>query len=101
MRYTTILDLRDWSVLYKSKNIRLLWLHLTLSAAHEGPYKGYYIRSVRDLADEVGLTPSECRHALKQIAKAGIIKYQLFKPKYGHARTAIFVYKDIKTLRAK
>lgn len=101
MRYTTIVDLRDWSLLYRSKNVRLLWLHLSLSAAHEGYSKGYYICTIRGLADEVGLTPGECRHALKLLIAAGLITIQIGKAKYGHKRSAIYVCKDIKTTKTK
>lgn len=101
MRYTTILDLRDWSLLYKNKNIRLLWLHLTLSAAHEGPSKGYYFCTIRQLAEEVGITPGECRHALAQLNKASLIAYYAWKGRYGHRRSAIYVCKDVKTFKEK
>ena len=88
-------------MLYKSKNLRLIWLHLTLSAFHEGANKGYYIGTQRQLADDVGLTPGECRHALKLLEKAGLISYYKWKGKYGHRRSAIYVCKDVKTFKLK
>lgn len=101
MRYTTILDIRDWGMLYKSKNLRLIWLHLTLSASHEGASKGYYIGTQRQLAEDVGMTPGECRHALNLLEKAGLIVNYKWKGKYGHRRSAIFVVKDIKCFKLK
>lgn len=74
MRYTTILDLRDWPLLYKNHNVRLLYLHLVLIARYEDTYKDWAKISIRKLAVDSGLTESACRHALKVLEKAKLIR---------------------------
>ena len=74
MRYTTILDLRDWPLLYKNPNVRLLYLHLVLIARYEDTYKDWAKISIRKLAVDAGLTYSACRHALRVLEKAKIIR---------------------------
>lgn len=74
MRYTTILDLRDWPLLYKNQNVRLLYLHLVLIARYEDTYKDWAKISIRKLAVDAGLTDSACRHALRVLEKAKIIR---------------------------
>lgn len=73
MRYTTIIDLRDWPMLYRSPTIRLLHLHLALSSGYHAEDRDKSPQSLRQLAAETGLTFSAVRHALKKLQTAGLI----------------------------
>lgn len=74
MRYTTILDLRDWPNLYRNINIRLVYLHLCLCSGYHDYNRDVTKISVRGLAADSGLTESAVRHALRQLEKYKIIK---------------------------
>lgn len=74
MRYTTILDLRDWPKLYKNPNCRLIYLHLVLLARYEDTYKDWCHVSFRRLAADVGLTESATRHAIKILEASKLIR---------------------------
>lgn len=74
MRYTTILDLRDWEDLYANMNIRLVYMHLALVAEYHDTNKDLTTISVRKLSEDCGLSVSAVRHALQQLEKNRIIK---------------------------
>lgn len=73
MRYTTIIDLREWPILYRSPSVRLVHLHLALSSGYHADDRDKSPQSLRQLAAETGLTLSAIRHGLKQLEKAGLI----------------------------
>lgn len=74
MRYTTIIDLRDWPHLYANLNIRLLWLELSLGANYQDAKRDLYTGSLREIAARAGITFSATRHAIGQLEKEGLIK---------------------------
>lgn len=74
MRYTTILDLRDWPALYRNHNVRLVYLHLVLIAGYHDNNRDKACISLRQLSADVGLTLSTIRHALTILERQRIIK---------------------------
>lgn len=69
MRYTTIIDISTSQVLYRSHNIRLVYLHLCLKAGYHDNDRDLVRISIRTLAADVGLTVGAVRHALEQLQK--------------------------------
>lgn len=78
MRYTTLIDISQARQLYSNHNVRLVYLHMVLKAGYHDNDKDIVVTSVRRLADEVGITVSATRHALKQLAK-----WQMIRPGKG------------------
>lgn len=76
MRYTTIIDLREWPKLYANANIRLVYFHLVLISGYHDQNRDLTHISIRQLAYEAGLTVSATRHALRQLEKVKLIKRQ-------------------------
>lgn len=74
MRYTTIIDIRDWPQIYANVNIRLLWLELSLGANYQTEKRDIYTGSLRSIAARTGITLSATRHALSVLEKNGLIK---------------------------
>lgn len=74
MRYTTIIDLREWPQAYKSVGVRLLYLHFCLVAGYHAEDRDKCLHSFRQLAQYTGLTLSAVRHAVKQLEKLGLLK---------------------------
>lgn len=73
MRYTTIIDISEYPALYKNSHVRLLYLHLCLRSGYHDDDRDICDISIRRLADEVGLTLSATRHALKVLSNASLI----------------------------
>ena len=74
MRYTTIIDISQVPAIYKSENLRLVYLHLCLTCGYHDDDKGLLRQSLRQMASEVGCTMSALRHALKQLEKWQLVK---------------------------
>lgn len=74
MRYTTILDLRDWPDLYRNHNTRLVYLHLCLVAGYHDYNRDKTSISIRQLAADTGCTVSAVRNSLAQLEKSKIVK---------------------------
>lgn len=73
MRYTTIIDIRDFPEVYSNKNAVLLYLHLCLRAGYHAEDRDIVDISVRRLAVEVGITYSAARHALSVLRKHKLV----------------------------
>lgn len=73
MRYTTIIDIRDFPSIWKSQSCRQLYLYMTLAAGFEDYNRDEVRDSMRELAYKSGLTLSATRHALKQLARARLV----------------------------
>lgn len=73
MRYTTIIDIRDYPQIYRSESCRLLYLHLVLASGYHVEDKDLCGASLRQLEAQSGLTLSAVRHALQQLQKAGLV----------------------------
>lgn len=76
MRYTTIIDISEFPMLYRNVNARLLYLHLCLRSGYHDYDRDIYDISLRRLADEVGLTLSATRHALKVLGSMSLISME-------------------------
>lgn len=64
MRYTTVIDISKLA-LYRNPNVRLVYFHLCLRVGYHDDDRDMVALSYRQLAAEVGITLSACRHALK------------------------------------
>lgn len=76
MRYTTIIDIAEYPVLYRNVNARLLYLHLVLKAGYHDDDRDIVQISLRQLSYEVGLSLSAVRHALKILATMSFIRQE-------------------------
>lgn len=84
MRYTTIIDIREFP-LYKNPACRTLYLHMVLASGYHETDMDQVTVSIRGLATQTGLTVSATRHALSVLMKAGLVRRQsgqLFVAKY-------------------
>lgn len=75
MRYTTIIDIREFP-LYKNSACRTLYLHMVLAAGYHESDMDQVAISIRGLATQTGLTISATRHALAVLVKAGLVRRQ-------------------------
>ena len=96
MRYTTIIDISTSQVLYRSHNIRLVYLHLCLKAGYHDNDRDLVRISIRSLAADVGLTVGAVRHALEQLQK-----YQMLTRRGDLWQVRKWVYEQPITTRAK
>lgn len=74
MRYTTIIDITADRAVYRNIHARLLYLHLVLTSGYHDDDRDVSTKSIRQLAMEVGLSVSACRHALHVLIKSGLLK---------------------------
>lgn len=74
MRYTTIIDLRDYPELYANLNIRIVYLHLCLVSGYHDEDRDICNDSLRQLSRQCKITLSAARNALRQLAKAGLLQ---------------------------
>lgn len=74
MRYTTIIDISASQTLYKSKSVRLVYLHLVLRSGYHDNDRDLVNISLRRLAEDVGITLAATRHALKQLEQLKMIQ---------------------------
>lgn len=76
MRYTTIIDLSEYTSLYRNHNVRLVYLHMVLKSGWHDEDRDILDMSIRALAQGVGLSISSVRHALRQLEKSQLIVRQ-------------------------
>ena len=76
MRYTTIIDLSEFPALYRSENIRLLYLHLCLKSGYHDDDRDLIDISIRRLSYQTGITVSAVRNALRRLQDAGLLTRQ-------------------------
>lgn len=69
MRYTTIIDISEQRDLYRNVNVRLVYLHLVLKSGYHDHDRDQVRISYRSLAEDIGLTLSSVRHAIKVLVK--------------------------------
>lgn len=74
MRYTTIIDIREQTSVYKNPLVRLVYLHLVLLAGYHDEDRDFVSISYRQLADQVGITLSATRHAVAILCKYGLLE---------------------------
>lgn len=73
MRYTTIIDIAEMPI-YRNINARILYVHMALKCGYHDNDRDILDTSIRNLAASAGLTFSACRHALKVLEAAQLIK---------------------------
>lgn len=73
MRYTTIIDLTEYPALYNNINVRLVYMHMVLKSGYHDNDRDLCSLSVRRLANEVGITISAVRHALRMLSAYGMV----------------------------
>lgn len=74
MRYTTCIDIREYTQIYRNVNARLVYLHLCLISGYHDDDRDICRVSLRSLAEDVGITFSALRCALEQLEKARIVQ---------------------------
>lgn len=95
MRYTTIIDISEFPIVYRNLNCRLLYLHLCLRSGFHDTDRDLYNCPIRSLAQEIGITVSACRHAVDVLIKHGLLTYS-----GGVFRVKKFIMSDTITKRA-
>ena len=88
MRYTTIIDIREFP-LYKNPACRTLYLHMVLASGYHETDMDQVTISIRGLATQTGLTVSATRHALSVLMKAGLVRRQS-----GHLHVAKYILQE-------
>lgn len=76
MRYTTIIDLSEYPLLYRSEAVRLVYLHLVLRSGYHDHDRDLCQISLRRLEIETGLTLSAVRCAISRLINAQLIERQ-------------------------
>lgn len=76
MRYTTIIDISEYSSLYRNVNVRLVYLHMVLRSGYHDEDRDLLDISIRRLSMEVGLSVSTIRHALRVLERSRLIQRQ-------------------------
>lgn len=73
MRYTTIIDIREFPQIYRNKKAKLVYLHLVLISGYHDEDRDQTNISIRQLSYDTGLTVSAVRHALKILSTIGLL----------------------------
>jgi len=73
MRYTTIIDITEYPVIWSSYSCRALYLYLVLKSGWHDDDRDMIRASIRQLALATGLTKSAVEHAIRQLTKAGLL----------------------------
>lgn len=74
MRYTTVIDIRDYPTVYRCLSARVLYLHMVLAAGYHDDDLDKVSKSLRGLAWETGLSVAAVRHGLQVLQKAGLLE---------------------------
>lgn len=74
MRYTTIIDIAQCPEIYRNINARLLYLHMVLASGYHDNDKGLVRKSVRQLAEDTGITKSATENALRLLKKYDLVR---------------------------
>ena len=73
MRYTTIIDIREFPQIYRNDNAKLVYLHLVLISGYHNEDRDQTTISIRQISYDTGLTISAVRHSLKVLISAGLL----------------------------
>ena len=84
-KYTTILDISR-TASYRNVNARLIYLHV---ACRLDTSTYNYVKSIRQLADELGMTVATVRNALKLLQSDGLLTTQLTTHRATHFATHV------------
>lgn len=73
MRYTTIIDITEFSGVWASSSCRELYLYMVLKSGWHDDDRDMIRASIRQLSAATGLTKSAVEHAIRQLTKAGLL----------------------------
>lgn len=74
MRYTTIIDISENERIYRNHNARLLYVHMVLKSGYHADDRDIYVKSLRNMAADCGISIAACRHALRLLIGEGLVK---------------------------
>ncbi len=74
MKYTTLIDISELPAIYRNVNARLLYLHMALRAGYHDEDRDIVDASIRNLSASTGITLSACRHALRVLEAAQLLR---------------------------
>lgn len=75
MRYTTVIDISEFSDVYSNPRAVLLYYHLCVKSSYVDDDRDLYHSSLRRLSSEMGFTLSACRHALRLLARHSLVTF--------------------------
>lgn len=73
MRYTTIIDIREFPQIYRNDHAKLVYLHLVLISGYHDDDRDQTPISIRQICYDTGLSLSAVRHSLKVLISAGLL----------------------------
>lgn len=73
MRYTTIIDIREFPQIYRNDHAKLVYLHLVLVSGYHDEDRDQTPISIRQICYDTGLSLSAVRHSLKVLISAGLL----------------------------
>lgn len=73
MRYTTIIDIREFPQIYRNDHVKLVYLHLVLISGYHDEDRDQTPISIRQICYDTGLSLSAVRHSLKVLISAGLL----------------------------
>ena len=73
MRYTTIIDIREFPQIYRNNHAKLVYLHLVLISGYHDEDRDRTPISIRQICYDTGLSLSAVRHSLKVLISAGLL----------------------------
>lgn len=73
MRYTTVIDIREFPQIYRNNNAKLVYLHLALISGYHDEDRDQTPISIRQICYDTGLSLSAVRHSLKVLISAGLL----------------------------
>lgn len=73
MRYTTIIDIREFPQIYRNDHVKLVYLHLVLISGYHDEDRDQTTISIRQICYNTGLSLSAVRHSLKVLISAGLL----------------------------
>lgn len=73
MRYTTIIDIREFPQIYRNNHVKLVYLHLVLISGYHDEDRDQTPISIRQICYDTGLSLSAVRHSLKVLITAGLL----------------------------
>lgn len=73
MRYTTIIDIREFPQIYRNDHVKLVYLHLVLISGYHDEDRDQTPISIRQICYDTGLSLSAVRHSLKVLISSGLL----------------------------
>lgn len=73
MRYTTIIDIREFPQIYRNDHAKLVYLHLVLISGYHDEDRDQTPISIRQICYDTGLSLSAVRHSLKVLISSGLL----------------------------